>query len=60
MKNLINGGPYGVQRGEEPAANTWVHLDVREFTRVNFLKDEFFIKSNNEMNFSNKIIEINN
>ena len=38
----------------------YVGLSVREFTRVNFLKDEFFIKSNNEMNFSNKIIEINN
>ena len=41
-------------------ASTWVHLDVREFNRVTFLKDEFFIKSNNGMNFSKKITDINN
>jgi hypothetical protein len=44
----------------EKGATTWVHLDVREFNRVNYLKDEFFIKSNNEMNFNRKICEINN
>jgi len=42
------------------AANTWVHLDVREFNRNSYLKDEFFIKSNSEMNFNKKLTEITN
>jgi len=40
------------------AATTWIHLDVREFNKDLYLKDEFFIKSNNESNFNKKLTEI--
>jgi len=40
------------------AANTWIHFDVREFNKDMYLKDEFFIKSDNESNFNKKLTEI--
>jgi len=40
------------------AANTWIHFDVREFDKDMYLKDDFFIKFNNESNFNKNLTEI--
>ena len=51
--------PYTFSNGTA-GARTWVHLDVREFDHNEFLKDEFFIKSNDDSCFSKELTEINN
>jgi len=42
------------------AATTWIHLDIREFNKDMYLKDEFFVKSNDESNFNKRLTEIIN
>lgn len=41
-------------------ADSWVHLDVREFKTSFYLKDEYFIKCNQDKNFSLKLDDIQN
>lgn len=48
---------FGLESLKE-GASTWVHLDVREFDRDTYLKDEYFIKSDQERNFGFKLSNI--
>ena len=61
-----NGGDFGWLKNRfglestSDGADKWVHLDVREFDSKLYLKDEFFVKTNDDKCFNKSIFLINN
>ncbi len=59
-KNKFGLEPFEFDQGQNNGANSWIHLDVREFDRTTYLKDSYFISKITDNNFNKKISNIKN
>ena len=60
LQNKFGLEPAEFKKGDKDGAQTWIHIDVREFNNILYLKDDCFIKKNSDGKFSIKLDTINN